>query len=124
MLEKIKLDNIAAIAKDAGEAIMEIYAADFSVAFKEDGSPLTQADILANTIICEALAVAYPQIPILSEENKTVPYEARQGWEYYWCVDPIDGTKEFVEKNGQFTVNIALIHRDTPVLGVVRPGAR
>ena len=119
MLDKIDLEVVVAIAKEAGDAIMEIYDKDFTVAYKDDKSPLTEADTRSNEIICEALEKAYPQIPMLSEENKEVPYEERKAWEYYWCIDPIDGTKEFIKKNGEFTVNIALIHHDTPVLGVV-----
>ena len=119
MLETIDLDKVASVAKAAGDAVMAIYAKDFAVAYKDDKSPLTEADLVSNAIICRELAAAYPAIPLLSEENKAVPYEERRGWEYYWCIDPIDGTKEFVKKNGEFTVNIALIHRDTPVLGVV-----
>ena len=119
ILDRIDLDGIAAIARQAGDAVMAIYKQDFSVTYKEDSSPLTEADTASNAIICRALKRAYPGIPLLSEENRTVPYEERRHWEYYWCIDPVDGTKEFVKKNGEFTVNIALIHRDTPVLGVV-----
>ena len=119
MLEKIDINKICQIAKAAGEAIMEIYKKDFEVEYKDDKSPLTEADTKSNQIICNTLMKLYPDIPILSEENKTVPYEERREWKYYWCIDPIDGTKEFIKKNGEFTVNIALIHKDTPVLGVV-----
>ncbi len=119
MLDKIELDAIAAIAKEAGDAIMKIYNRDFAIEYKDDKSPLTEADTKSNKIICQALAEAYPDIPLLSEENKEVPYETRRDWEYYWCIDPMDGTKEFIKKNGEFTVNIALIHRNTPILGVV-----
>ncbi|WP_373033809.1 3'(2'),5'-bisphosphate nucleotidase CysQ, partial [Sulfurovum sp.] len=119
MLDKIDLEVVVAIAKEAGDAIMEIYDKDFTIDYKDDKSPLTEADTKSNEIICEALKKAYPEIPLLSEENKEVPYEVRKDWEYYWCIDPIDGTKEFIKKNGEFTVNIALIHKDTPVLGVV-----
>lgn len=119
MLDKIDLDTVAAIAEKAGAAIMEIYERDFTVEYKDDKSPLTEADTMSNEIICTALAECYPEVPLLSEENKAVPYEERREWEYYWCIDPIDGTKEFIKKNGEFTVNIALIHKDTPVLGVV-----
>jgi 3'(2'), 5'-bisphosphate nucleotidase len=98
---------------------MQIYKQDFSVSYKDDASPLTQADLEANRIICESLQQLFPEIPILSEENKTIAYEERKDWEFYWCIDPIDGTKEFVKKNGEFTINIALIEKDTPVLGVV-----
>jgi len=119
MLDKIDLEGIVAIAKEAGNAIMEIYDKDFTIDYKDDKSPLTEADTKSNKIICEALEKAYPEIPMLSEENKEVPYADRKDWEYYWCIDPIDGTKEFIKKNGEFTVNIALIHGDTPILGVV-----
>jgi len=119
MLNKIDLDNIVKIAKEAGDVIMEIYQKDFSIDYKDDNSPLTEADTQSNEIICKALEEAYPNIPLLSEENKEIPYEVRKDWEYYWCIDPIDGTKEFIKKNGEFTINIALIHKDTPVLGVV-----
>ena len=119
MLDKIDIEEIKNIAKLAGDEIMKIYQKDFSVEYKDDNSPLTQADIKSNEIICSSLQKLYPNIPILSEENKEVPYDARKDWEYYWCIDPIDGTKEFVKKNGEFTVNIALIYKNIPVLGVV-----
>ena len=119
MLETIDINKIVAIAKEAGTAIMTIYAKDFEVEFKEDESPLTEADKTANTIICEALQKLYPAIPILSEENKAAEYDERKNWEYLWVIDPLDGTKEFIKKNGEFTVNIALVHNNTPVLGVV-----
>ena len=119
MLNDIELEKIVTIAKEAGDAIMEIYKKDFAVEYKEDDSPLTEADTKANEIICKALFELYPEIPMLSEENKEVPHIERKEWEYYWCIDPIDGTKEFIKKNGEFTVNIALIHKNTPVLGVV-----
>lgn len=119
MLKDIDLEKIVDIAKEAGDAIMKIYNKDFKIEYKDDKSPLTEADTKSNEIICDALVELYPNIPILSEENKEVLYEDRKDWEYYWCIDPIDGTKEFIKKNGEFTVNIALIHKDTPVLGVV-----
>ena len=119
MLKDIDLEKVVAIAKEAGDAIMEIYARDFKVEYKDDKSPLTEADLKSNEIICSALEKFYPNIPILSEENKAQDYSERKDWEYFWCIDPIDGTKEFVKKNGEFTVNIALIHKHTPVLGVV-----
>jgi len=119
LLNDIELNKIADIAKNAGDAIMEIYSRDFKVEYKDDKSPLTEADLKSNDIICKALAELYPNTPMLSEENKEVPYNKRKDWEYYWCIDPIDGTKEFIKKNGEFTVNIALIYKDTPVLGAV-----
>lgn len=119
MLDKINIEDIKRIAVDAGDIIMKIYSRDFSIEYKEDKSPLTEADIESNRHICSMLEKLYPSIPILSEENKEVEYSQRKNWEYYWCIDPIDGTKEFIKKNGEFTVNIALIHEKTPVLGVV-----
>lgn len=109
------------IARRAGDVIMEIYRQDetLNVELKSDESPLTQADRAANTLICTALLQLEPAFPIISEENKTVPYEERKDYEYYWLVDPLDGTKEFIKRNGEFTVNIALIHQQRPTLGVV-----
>ena len=119
MLESIDIEDIKSIAKEAGDAIMEIYRRDFGVDYKDDKSPLTEADLRSNEIICSRLEKLYGEIPIMSEENKQVEYDERKGWEYYWCIDPIDGTKEFIKKNDEFTVNIALIHKNEPVLGVV-----
>jgi len=119
MRMQINIENIKHIAKEAGDAIMEIYRRDFDISYKDDKSPLTEADLKSNQIICSSLQKLYPDIPILSEENKEIEYEKRKSWEYYWCIDPIDGTKEFIKKNGEFTVNIALIHQNTPVLGLV-----
>lgn len=119
MINNIDIKSIENIAKEAGKVIMEIYRKDFQVEYKDDKSPLTEADTKSNEIICSALEKLYPTIPMLSEENKKVLFEDRKDWEYYWCIDPIDGTKEFIKKNDEFTVNIALIHNDTPVLGVV-----
>ncbi|WP_419764244.1 MAG: 3'(2'),5'-bisphosphate nucleotidase CysQ [Arcobacter sp.] len=119
MLEKINLHDIKNIALEASKVIMEIYKKDFQVEYKDDKSPLTEADLKANEIICNSLKNLYPDIPIMSEENKQTDYDIRKNWEYYWCIDPIDGTKEFVKKNDEFTVNIALIHNQEPVLGVV-----
>ncbi len=119
MLDKINLKDIVTIAKEAGDAIMEIYKRDFTIEYKDDKSPLTEADLKSNEIICNALETLYPDIPILSEENKAAPYAERKDWDYFWLIDPIDGTKEFIKRTGEFTVNIALIHKDKPVLGVV-----
>ena len=119
MLEQIDIQNIVTIAKEAGKAIMQVYQQDFEVGYKQDNSPLTLADKKANVIIENGLNQLSVNLPILSEEGDDIPYENRKHWEYFWLVDPLDGTKEFVKKNGEFTVNIALIHKDTPVLGVV-----
>ncbi len=98
---------------------MEIYGRDFEVEYKGDSSPLTEADKAAHKIIVEGLQNLNHNIPILSEEGKLLDYEIRKDWESFWLVDPLDGTKEFVKKNGEFTVNIALIEGQTPVFGVV-----
>lgn len=119
MLETIDIKEIKEIALRAGEAVMQIYKKDFSIDYKDDKSPLTEADLKSNEIICSSLQRLYPNIPIMSEENKQTDYEIRKNWDFYWCIDPIDGTKEFIKKNDEFTVNIALVHKDTPVLGVV-----
>lgn len=119
MLKSIDLEKIVDITTEAGSSIMEIYQKNFTIEYKDDKSPLTEADTKANEIICSSLEKLYPNIPIMSEENKQTEYETRKNWEYYWCIDPIDGTKEFIKKNDEFTVNIALIHKNTPVLGVV-----
>ncbi len=119
MLRKINIEDIEIIARAAGKAIMEIYQQDFHIELKEDKSPLTEADIKANNIICDALKALHPEIPILSEEGKSISYAVRKNWEYFWLIDPIDGTKEYIKKTGEFTVNIALIYKDKPVLGVV-----
>lgn len=115
----IYIEDIKNIALEAGEVIMKIYNQDFEIEYKDDKSPLTEADTKSNEIICSKLEELYPHIPLMSEENKQIAYHIRKEWEYYWCIDPIDGTKEFIKKNGEFTVNIALIYRDTPILGVV-----
>jgi 3'(2'), 5'-bisphosphate nucleotidase len=114
---KSELNRVLDAALRAGDAILQIYARDFEVEFKADASPLTEADKAAHHIICDALKAT--GLPILSEESKTVAYEERKGWQKYWLVDPLDGTKEFIKKNGEFTVNIALIENGRPVLGVV-----
>jgi 3'(2'), 5'-bisphosphate nucleotidase len=119
MLNQIDVQDIVAIAKEAGNAIMQVYKQDFEVEYKQDNSPLTLADKKANDIIEDGLNQLPVNLPILSEEGKEISYEDRKHWEYFWLVDPLDGTKEFVKKNDEFTINIALIHKDTPVLGVV-----
>lgn len=116
---KVDVRAVIDIATKAGEEIMKIYATDFEVVNKEDDSPLTQADRASNEIIVSGLQKLYPEIPIISEESKQLGYEERAGWDLCWLVDPLDGTKEFIKKNGEFTVNIALIHKGKPVVGVV-----
>lgn len=119
MLAQIKIEDIKQIALAAGEVVMQIYKKDFAVEYKDDKSPLTEADKAANELICSRLKELYPSIALMSEENKEVPFAVRKDWEYYWCIDPIDGTKEFIKKNDEFTINIALIYNNAPVLGVV-----
>lgn len=119
MLQNIDVQILTKIAKDAGDAIMQIYAQDFSVEMKADKSPLTSADKAANAVIVEGLQKHYPEIPIISEETRLLPYSERKNWEYCWVVDPLDGTKEFIKKNGEFTVNIALVHNGQSVFGVI-----
>jgi len=104
-------------ALEAGDAILEIYQTDFRVDYKQDESPLTQADRASHAIIMRHLQAS--GIPILSEEGKAIPVAERQSWQALWIVDPLDGTKEFIKKNGEFTVNIALVTDGTPILGVV-----
>mmetsp|Transcript_52300 Transcript_52300/g.104820 ORF Transcript_52300/g.104820 Transcript_52300/m.104820 type:complete len:339 (-) Transcript_52300:31-1047(-) len=117
----IAIDDVAALAKAAGDKIMEIYESpEFEQKIKADGSPLTVADLEANKIICDGLRKLYPAIPIISEEAKNASYEDRKDWEHFWCVDPLDGTKEFLKRNGEFTVNIGLCDgQGKPVAGVV-----
>ena len=115
----VEIQQIIAIAKAAGDAIMEVYRkADFSVERKADNSPLTAADMAAHHVI-EAGLRAISDLPILSEESTFIPYTTRQQWQDYWLIDPLDGTREFIKSNGEFTVNIALISQHQPILGVV-----
>jgi 3'(2'), 5'-bisphosphate nucleotidase len=113
------LSPVLDIARLASEEILKIYNSDFQVENKADNSPLTAADMAAHTTICTALMELTPDVPILSEESAGLPYETRKHWETYWLVDPLDGTKEFIKRNGEFTVNIALINNNEPILGVV-----
>lgn len=120
--QHIDCQQVVAIARQACEAILKVYnseAESWNVEHKADESPLTRADREANAVICDGLARIAPHIPIVSEENRQVAYETRKGYQYSWCVDPLDGTKEFLKRNGQFTVNIALLQGGRPVLGVV-----
>ena len=115
----LKKEHIAAIhaAIHASNSILQIYQHSFNVNHKSDGSPITDADCSSSEIISEALVNT--AIPIINEENEAAPYSLRKTWDTCWCVDPLDGTKEFVKKNGQFAVNIALIENNRPVFGVI-----
>jgi 3'(2'), 5'-bisphosphate nucleotidase len=110
---------VADIARRAGAAILDVYSSEFDVARKADSSPLTLADMRAHEIITHDLSALTPDTPILSEEASDIPFEVRRQWRRYWLVDPLDGTKEFVSRNGEFTVNIALIEEHRATLGVV-----
>lgn len=116
------LNSIIDIAEQAGQAILDVYQQDssnFNITDKADASPLTAADLAAHQLIVNALAALTPDTPILSEEAADISWTIRQNWQRYWLVDPLDGTKEFIKRNGEFTVNIALIEQGEPVLGVV-----
>ena len=119
MLHQPALDDIVRLAAEAGRAILEIYHTDFSVDHKADKSPLTLADTRSHQIIADGLQTAYPDIPVLSEEGDSVDYGVRKNWDRFWLVDPLDGTKEFIKRNDDFTVNIALICGRMPTMGVV-----
>jgi len=116
---KSLIDPVVALAEDAGRAILEVYSTDFDVQSKDDESPLTQADLASHRWIEAGLRSLTPDIPIISEEAGLPDFEERGAWKKYWLIDPLDGTKEFVNRNGEFTVNIAFIDNHRPVLGVV-----
>jgi 3'(2'), 5'-bisphosphate nucleotidase len=114
------LDRVADIARAAGREILEVYhSGEVAATTKGDASPLTAADLRAHRLIVRALEELTPGIPVLSEEAAEAPFAVRSAWERYWLVDPLDGTREFLARNGEFTVNIALIEAHAPVLGVV-----
>jgi 3'(2'), 5'-bisphosphate nucleotidase len=115
----MNIKDIISIAKEAGNKILEIYDSPFTVDYKEDNSPLTEADLAANKVIIDGLVKLDSTIPIISEESKLALFEERESWNLFWLVDPLDGTKQFVNKTGEFTVNIALIKNGRPILGVV-----
>lgn len=113
------LETAKIAAQKAAAEILRIYeSGDFSIEAKADDSPLTLADKAAHLAIVAELENT--NLPILSEEGRDIPYEERKGWDYFWMIDPLDGTKEFIKRNGEFTVNIALIHKGEPILGVVQ----
>ncbi|MDR7088657.1 3'(2'),5'-bisphosphate nucleotidase CysQ [Cellvibrio fibrivorans] len=124
MLNAINFDDVIKLAKQAGAAIMEIYNRDFSVDMKADESPLTEADLASHHCIVDGLKKITPHIPVLSEESTTIAWQERSQWQSYWLIDPLDGTKEFIKRNGEFTVNIALIVEQQPVWGVVYAPAK
>jgi len=111
--------QVVDVAKKAGDAIMEVYKRDFEIYEKSDKSPLTEADLASHKVIVESLKELTPDLPILSEESSKEEIESRMSWQTYWLIDPLDGTKEFIKKNSEFTVNIALVHRNKTMFGVV-----
>lgn len=113
------LEQLVDISRRAGLAILEWYEGDMGITQKADDSPLTKADLASHQLIQAELTRLWPEIPVLSEESAVIPWETRQSWKQYWLVDPLDGTKEFINRNGEFTVNIALIRDHEPVMGVV-----
>jgi len=114
------LPDLLTLAEQAAEAILSVYHSDdFEVEQKSDNSPLTRADRAAHDVICAGLAKLTPDCPILSEESTCIAYTERQQWSQYWLIDPLDGTREFIKRNDEFTVNIALIEDQKPVIGVV-----
>jgi 3'(2'), 5'-bisphosphate nucleotidase len=117
------LDRVMALAEEAGAAAMAHYGARGAAELKSDRSPVTEADRAAHAVIAVGLAALAPGIPVISEEGEIPPYDERRAWRRFWLVDPLDGTKEFMQQNGEFTVNIALVLEGVPVLGVVHAPA-
>lgn len=118
------IEKITTLARKAGEAIMEVYSRPFRVEYKDDSSPLTEADKASHAVIEAGLKDTATHVPVISEEGEEVPYSIRKGFRRFWLVDPLDGTKEFIKRNGEFTVNIALIEDTMPVLGVIYAPAK
>lgn len=118
------LSGLVQLSRKAGDAIMDVYQRDFDVVTKDDHSPLTQADLASHEVITRALAELTPDIPVLSEESDGIEANERLSWNRYWLIDPLDGTKEFINRNGEFTVNIALIDAHRPRLGIVHVPTR
>lgn len=116
---KSNIDNLIEISRSAGNIIMDIYEADYDINYKNDSSPLTIADTKSNEIIVSALNKLDPRLPIISEESSNIPFKKRSKWRDYWLIDPLDGTKEFIKKNGEFTTNISYISHNKPVFGMI-----
>ena len=108
------------LCQDAATAVLAVYGAGFDVQTKDDASPVTAADLAAHDVLCAGLTKLTPDIPILSEESASIPWQERQRWRRFWLVDPLDGTKEFIKRNGEFSVNVALVEDGVPILGVVQ----
>jgi len=119
MISKKVLEQLVDVSRRAGLEILEWYEGDMGVTLKSDDSPLTRADLASHELINAELLRQWPEIPVLSEESADIPWETRQAWQQYWLVDPLDGTKEFINRNGEFTVNIALVRDHRPIMGIV-----
>ena len=113
------LNDIMGVAQKASNKVMDIYHSSFKISFKKDNSPVTKGDLLSHHIILEGLQKLTPSIPILSEESEEVDFSIRRLWTYYWLVDPLDGTRSFIRRKDEFTINIALIHQQRPLVGVI-----
>lgn len=119
---QIAITDCLPIIQEANQAVMAIYqdqSGDYEVSQKADESPLTKADQAAHNAICEQLKAHYPDVPIISEEQQAIPHETRKSYQAFWLVDPLDGTKEFIKQNGEFTLNLALVHNGQPIAGIV-----
>lgn len=113
------IKDLIEIAKRAGEAIEEVAKNSFDITIKEDKTPVTQADMASHNLICDELKSRFPEIPVLSEESDAISLEERQGWKKYFLIDPLDGTKEFIKQNGQYSVLISLMENNRPIIGIV-----
>jgi 3'(2'), 5'-bisphosphate nucleotidase len=118
-MNQTDVEALLELVEEAGRAIMKIYAEDFEVTTKSDESPLTQADLSAHRILVEGLKTLSPDVPVFSEEDADIEFAIRRAWSRYWLIDPLDGTREFIGRNGEFTVNVALIDNHEAVFGVV-----
>lgn len=119
MIPDVSAKALLPLVREAGEAVMRVYSREFTVEEKEDRSPLTEADRRSNEILVAGLRLQFPGIPLITEEDKAGAYDERSEWRTLWLIDPLDGTKEFINRNGEFTINVALVHDGAPVLGVV-----
>lgn len=113
------IENLIKIIKKADDIILDVYNQDYDVNYKQDNSPVTKADLAASDYICQELISLYPDIPLICEETADITHNVRKKWNKFWLIDPLDGTKEFIKKNGEFTVNIALIEDNRPIFGIV-----
>ena len=114
-----RLGDVTQLLRNAGNAIMDIYANEFEITIKADKSPVTVADTRSSDIIIDGLRQLFPDVPLLGEENQTTPYRKRCNWNYYWLLDPLDGTREFIKRNNEFCINLALMQRHQPVAGFI-----